>query len=352
MLPLRSRARQIVVPCQDVSLRNLAELSVSELAAYHEQGLALYRASFAQAAKPTALARTQAQPSKQTGYSWLAIKRAWAQALLSDCNYCVHNCRVNRVAGETGYCGLTDQALISGEYLHHGEEAKVGTTHAIFFSGCTLHCLFCHNWRETFDLSAGAQVDAIHLAEQIRLRCADPTVQSISFIGGTPEPHLHTLTALAEILPEAIALPWVFNSNATLSATGLALMEGLIDLYLPDFKFGNDRCAWQLAKISHYSDTLEANLQAYQAQSRQTAAYGRPVQVLIRHLLMPGHLACCTLPVLEKIAAVYPEMTVNLMGQYRPFYKAREREELNRRLAKADLEMARARAHELGLTLT
>jgi len=347
MLPVRSRARQIVVPCQDVALRSLAELSVSELAAYHEQGLALYRAALAS----DGLRNPLSCPGDHRGYAWLAIKRAWAQALLTDCNYCVHNCRINRVAGETGYCGLTDQALISGEYLHYGEEERVGTTHAIFFSGCTLHCLFCHNWRETFDLSAGVGVDAAHLAEQIRLRCADPAVQSISFIGGTPEPHLHTLTALAELLPEPLALPWVFNSNATLSATGLALMEGLIDLYLPDFKFGNDRCAWQLAKIAHYSETLEANLKAYQAQSRQTASSLQPVQVLIRHLLMPGHLDCCTLPVLEKIAAEYPEMTVNLMGQYRPFYKARERPELNRRPAKADLEIARTQAHELGLSL-
>lgn len=347
MLPVRSRARQIVVPCQDVALRSLAELSVSELAAYHEQGLALYRAALA----AEDLNKPLSCPGDHRGYAWLAIKRAWAQALLSDCNYCVHNCRINRSVGETGYCGLTEQALISGEYLHYGEEARVGTTHAIFFSGCTLHCLFCHNWRETFDLSAGAGVDAAHLAEQIRLRCADPAVQSISFIGGTPEPHLHTLTALAELLPEPLALPWVFNSNATLSATGLALMEGLIDLYLPDFKFGNDRCAWQLAKIAHYSETLEANLKAYQAQSRQTASSLQPVQVLIRHLLMPGHLDCCTLPVLEKIAAEYPEMTVNLMGQYRPFYKARERPELNRRPAKADLEIARTQAHELGLSL-
>lgn len=348
MLPVRSRARQIVVPpCQDVALRSLSDLSVSELAAYHKQGLALYRAALS----AEDLNKPLSCPGDPRGYAWLAIKRAWAQALLSDCNYCVHNCRVNRVAGETGYCGLTDQALISGEYLHYGEEARVGTTHAIFFSGCTLHCLFCHNWRETFDLSAGAGVDAAHLAEQIRLRCADPAVQSISFIGGTPEPHLHTLTALAELLPEQLTLPWVFNSNATLSATGLALMEGLIDLYLPDFKFGNDRCAWQLAKIAHYSETLEANLKAYQAQSRQTASSLQPVQVLIRHLLMPGHLDCCTLPVFEKIAELCPETPVNIMGQYRPFYKARERPELNRRPAKADLEIARTQAHELGLSL-
>lgn len=329
MQPLRSRARQIFVPCEEAA-RPLETLSLSELAHYHQQGLELYRAS---------LVDPQPRPS---GYAWLALKRAWAQALLSDCTYCVHDCHVNRVAGVTGYCGLTDQALISGEYLHYGEEAAVGTTHAIFFSGCTLHCLFCHNWRETFDLSAGAEISVASLVEQITLRCADPAVQSISFIGGTPEPHLHTLTALAELLPEHIVLPWVFNSNATLSATGLALMEGLIDLYLPDFKFGNDRCAWQLAKIAHYTQTLDANLKAYQDQS---------AQVLIRHLLMPGHLTCCTWPVLEKLAAEYPETPLNLMGQYRPFYKAREREELNRRPAKSELEQARARAQELGLNL-
>lgn len=333
MPALRSRARQIVVARPDS--RPLAQLSLAELENCHQQGLLRFRGeAWADAESPPA-----------DGFSWLAVKRAWAHALLQRCNYCVHDCGVNRSAGVTGYCGLGAQALISGEYLHYGEEAAVGTTHAIFFSGCTLHCLFCHNWRETFDLTAGAPVDAPLLAKQIALRCADPAVTSISFIGGTPEPHLHTLTELADILPEQWDLPWVFNSNATLSATGLALMAGLIDLYLPDFKFGNDHCAWQLAKIAHYSDTLKANLQAYQRQQRQG------VRVLIRHLLMPGHLECCTRPVLAQMAAICPEIPLNLMGQYRPFYKAQERPELNRRIDKADLAQARSWAREWGLTL-
>jgi putative pyruvate formate lyase activating enzyme len=322
MSAVRHRAHAIRVPCHQA----LSDMTLTDLAMKHEWGLQAFRQ----------------QQKSEDGLPWLEIKRVWAEKLLASCNYCVHDCQINRNAGQTGYCGLVAEHRISGEYLHFGEEAMIGITHAIFFSGCTMHCLFCHNWRETFDLQAGSSVSVVDLVQQIVLRCAAPEVQSISFIGGTPEPHLHTLTALATALPQAVLQPWVFNSNATLSATGLTLMEGLIDLYLPDFKFGNNRCAWQLAKMGHYCESVRTNLAAYQAQG---------ADILVRHLIMPGHIDCCTWPVLEVLARDFSDLPLNLMAQYRPFYKADEREDLNQRPSKTELHRAQMRAQELGLKL-
>ena len=315
----RARAARVHIPLP----APLSELSLEQLESAHAQGLQAFRQ----------------QAFTPQGESWLALKRELAQRQLAHCRYCSHHCGVNRQTGQTGFCGLTAQPRISGEYLHYGEEAAVGVTHAIFLSGCTLHCLFCHNWRDTFDLRQGRSFSPAELAARIRLRAQNPAVRSVSFIGGTPEPHLHLLTALACELPEG--LPWVFNGNATLSESGLALMEGLIDLWLPDFKFGNDRCAWELAKITDYSATVLNNLRAYRQQG----------PVLIRHLLMPGHLECCTRPILALLAAEFREIPLNLMMQYRPFYRAEQIEALNRRPDAAEQAAARQLALSSGLKL-
>ncbi|PIQ26295.1 hypothetical protein COW36_15105 [bacterium (Candidatus Blackallbacteria) CG17_big_fil_post_rev_8_21_14_2_50_48_46] len=308
------------------SSQPLESLNLTQLQELHEKGLEAYRSG----------------KIAEQGVSWLDVKKTLAYKLLEACNFCSHLCQVNRLTGQTGYCQLKAAAQISGEYIHHGEEPAVGITHAIFFSGCTMHCLFCHNWRETFDLEKGLKTETQFLADQIIKRSQNAKIQSISFIGGTPEPHLHILTELACLLSTKVKLPWVFNNNATLSKEGLELMEGLIDIYLPDFKFGNADCAWKLAKISNYLPTVKANLKAYQAQKSE---------ILVRHLLMPGHLECCTLPILDNLAQEFDSISLNLMGQYRPFYRALEIPALNQRPDPKDLKNAREKALALGIQL-
>lgn len=319
--PVRALAAQVGIPLS----KPLAELTLPDLLAAHSQGLVYYR-----------------HRELSQGTRWLEIKRCLAFNLLARCNFCVHHCQVNRLQEQTGYCRLGMTSRISGEYIHYGEESVVGITHAIFFSACTMHCVFCHNWRETFELTATQACSTHWLAQQIAKRCQHPKVQSISFIGGTPEPHLHILTELACLLEPTIQQPWVFNGNATLSAMGLDLLEGLIDLYVPDFKFGNAACAWNLGHIQHYVDTVKHNLRGYIAQ-------GRPV--LVRHLLLPGHLHCCTLPILDILAQEFPTVMLNLMNQYRPFYRAETKPALNQRVKPEDFEQAKAYALAQGLQL-
>lgn len=319
--PVRALAARIEVPIPGP----VSKLAWPDLLAAHRQGLIYFR-----------------RRELHTGVSWLEVKRWLAWRLLSRCDFCVHQCQVNRLEEQTGYCRLGAKTRISGEYLHYGEEAAVGITHAIFFSACTMHCVFCHNWRETFDSAAVQECSTAWLAGQIAQRCQRAEVKSVSFIGGTPEPHLHTLTELACLLDPALKQIWVFNGNATLSAMGLDLMEGLIDLYLPDFKFGNAACAWNLARIRNYPETVRNNLHGYLTQGRA---------VLVRHLLMPGHLKCCTWPILEILAREFPTVMLNLMGQYRPFYQAENLPGLNHRLDPEDLCQARAHALALGLQL-
>lgn len=288
---------------------SLSELALLELWQLHQQGLQLYQQK-----------KTTTIPG---GVSWLELKRELAHRLLRQCNYCVHLCLVDRSSGQTGYCQLTDRPVISGAYMHHGEEQIIHPTFAIFFGGCTMHCAYCHNWRDTFNVEETVSfMSARQLAYQIQEALHHQNCQSVSFIGGTPEPHLHYILDLAHALP-AIPLPLVFNSNATLSDEGLELMAGVVDLYLPDFKHGNNHCAWTLTKIPHYVEMVMHNIQSYLAQG---------ADVLVRHLVLPGHLECCTHPVLACLAQSFPSIKVNVMLHYRPAYKAMDDPLLNRRL--------------------
>lgn len=318
MTPQRQRAGAIA---WDIPL---SETSTKALEALHQEGLELYR-----------------RQRRQAGLvSWLAVKAELARRYLSDCSFCVHDCRVDRTQNPRGYCQLDDGHYVSGEYIHAGEEALISPTHAFFMSGCTMHCVYCHNWRDTFFWSEKNRTTPAEIVQQITLRAS--AAKTLSWLGGTPEPHLHTLLAVARDLPPEIHLPFVFNSNATLSATGLALMEGVIDIYLPDFKHGNNACAWKVTKINSYMDTLLTNLRAYKAQN---------ARILIRHLMLPGHLACCTLPVLEHIAREFAHCPVNLMSQYRPMYKAENIAGLDQKIAPSDVDTAQKHAQDLGVIL-
>lgn len=300
----------------------LQDLSLSQLRYWHQVGLQYYR-----------------QRSASTGpISWLAIKQALAQRLLAQCNFCVHHCQVDRSSGQLGYCRLGPASPLAGSYLHHGEEAPIRPTWALFFSGCTMHCSYCHNWRETFRFDPAAHFPLQSVLADLNQHRGQ--YKTLSLIGGTPEPHLHTLLELVAHLPEAIDVPLVLNHNATLSAEGLTLMEGVVDIYLPDFKHGNDACAWRLTKIQDYVQSVMANLQAAR---RQGAA------MLVRHLVIPGHLDCCTRPVLERLAQDFAGVMVNVMFQYRPMYRAEQMPTINRMLSQAEQSQVNKWIQDLNL---
>lgn len=318
MKPVRFRSQQLGFTLP----QPISEMSLEELWHWHNLGLRYWRD----------------QTLAEGNVSWLEIKQALAEKLLQACNFCVHDCQVNRQQNELGYCRLNVHSPISGSYLHWGEEAPINPTWAVFFSGCTMHCVYCHNWRETFEFQRDQSLNIPALMAELKQRQGD--YRTLSLIGGTPEPHLHTVIELARALPSEIDIPLVFNNNATLSGTGLALMEGVVDIYLPDFKHGNNQCAWKLTRISHYLETVKANLNAYREQKRG---------VLIRHLVVPGHLECCTRPVLDTLAQDYPQFTVNVMFQYRPMYLAENKPELARSLSVKEVETVNQWLQELQL---
>lgn len=305
---------------------DLTQLTLSELWYWHQQGQRIFH-------------RGSLVSSK--GVAWLAIKVALAHRLLHQCDYCVHLCLVDRMRGQTGYCQLTNRPVVSGYYVHHGEESLINPTFAIFFGGCTMHCNYCHNWRDTFVVDETVSlVTPGQIAIKIRQAAEQQACRTLSFIGGTPEPHLYFILELGALLVHHTNLPLVFNSNATLSPSGLDLMDGIVDLYLPDFKHGNDQCAWNLTKIPNYVATVVQNLWGYQQQG---------ADILVRHLVLPGHLECCTYPVMQLLATSFPGIKVNVMTHYRPAYKASDDPILGRKLNQDEINKVEQWSQELGL---
>jgi len=277
--------------------------------------------------------------------SLLDLSAELARRMLRHCNFCRWNCRVDRVTGtKHGTCQLDSASRVSSYFHHMGEELVLRGTRGsgtIFFTSCDQMCVFCQNSDISRDKDRGIPVTPRELAAmawQLRMEGC----HNINWVGGEPTIHLHTiLAAIRELTigppqPEDLAYaeavrsdgfhaaredlavhegelnaPMLWNSNFFMSPESMRLLRPLMDVWLPDFKFGNDRCAIFLAKTPWYWETVARN---------HKIVYDWGEDIMIRHLVMPGHVECCTKPVLRWIAANAPNALVNVMDQYHPDY--------------------------------
>ena len=277
-----------------------------------------------------------------TGNSTLgASVAARAAAHLVDCHLCPFHCGMERAAAR-GVCRVGATSYVASEMLHMGEEEMLRPAHAIFFSGCTATCTFCTAARFAFRPTYGVPVTATQLARRILQRQAEGA-RSVCFIGGDPAPHIPLILATLEELGAQRTIPAVFNSNFYLTADALDLLDGLIDIYLPDLKFGPatgpDSCGERIGGMPGYWAVVTGAIDRVLSDGHT---------VLVRHLLMPGHFDCCTAPVLAWLAA-RPALSVSLLTQYLP--PAHARGAIANQLAAAEVEQARQLAYELGLPL-
>lgn len=272
---------------------------------------------------------------------WLSERAALAQQHLADCHLCPHYCGPARSTGR-GVCRVGPVSYIASEMMHLGEESLLRPAHAIFFSGCTATCSFCTAAKFAFRPTYGVAVSAAQLAERIVVRQREGA-RSLCFIGGDPVPHIPFLLATLAALGERKRIPAVLNSNFYLSERALELLHGAIDIYLPDLKFGPasgaQSCGEQIGGMPDYWRIVTGVIDQLYRQGER---------LLVRHLLMPGHWACCTVPILHWLAE-RPGLEISLLTQY--LAPAHARGALAAPLTSAEIDQAYHLARALQLRL-
>ena len=283
-----------------------------------------------------------------------AVEPGRWQTMLRRCEVCPRRCAVDRIAGETGFCGVGRQALVSSAGPHFGEEPPLvgaGGSGAVFLAGCNLACAFCQN----YDIShmrrgrPASPQDIAHAALALeRAGC-----HNINFVTPT---HVAPQVAMAIETARAagLSVPVVYNCGGYESVATLQALEGLIQIYMPDAKYWDSRTAARLSQAPDYPEVMRAALKEMHRQVgdlevvRGVAKRG----LLVRHLVMPGQVDQ-SLAILDFLAGeVSPRTFVNVMPQYRPVYRAGEHPDINRRPTHEEFEEAVARAQDLGLRLS
>ncbi len=280
------------------------------------------------------------------GNSFLDLKIELAKRMLISCEFCENLCRVDRTANQHGFCGVLDESYISSTFLHMGEEPPLIPSGTIFFSGCSFACVFCQNE----DISTAGKKYPIRVAGRkvtpkdlatLATNIYNKGAKNINYVGGDPTPNLHTIISSLKFQTANVCQLW--NSNFYNSLHALELLSDVIDLWLPDFKYGNNECAEKYSKIKSYWDVMKRNFTyIYEHGSRN---------IIIRHLVMPGHVECCSKPILKWIKGNIPEVVVNIMGQYHPAYLVSQGKypEINRRVTRTEIQEVFSYAEDLGL---
>ncbi|MBU4373654.1 MAG: radical SAM protein [Euryarchaeota archaeon] len=257
--------------------------------------------------------------------SLLDLKEAIADKILEACHFCERRCRINRKKKEIGYCRLDAVSRYTAEFLHHGEEPELVPSHTIFFAGCNFSCVYCQNWEISQAPESGNPILPEELARIITLRRAYGS-RNVNVV--TPTPHTHTILKILNAL--RVNVPVVWNSNMYYSYEIAKLLEGVVDVYLGDFRYGNDECARKYSNVPDYWQVITRNFKT---------AYMKG-EILLRQLVLPGHVECCTKPIVKWTVENIPKIRFNLMFQYRPAYRAYEYPQINRSLTREECQKA------------
>jgi len=269
--------------------------------------------------------------------SYLDLKIEIARRNLRNCHFCTRRCGVNRVEGKLGYCRCETEITVSSIFEHMGEEPELVPSGTIFTMGCTLRCRHCQNWTISQWIDKGEVFKPEALAkevEQLRVNGC----RNVNLVGGEPTPWLEQWLETFKHVNKNIPVVW--NSNSYYSPETAWLLAGFVDVYLLDFKYGPDGCADKISDAPDYWEACTRN-------HLEAKKYG---ELIIRILILPGHLECCTKPIINWIAEnLGPDTRVNVMFQYRPEWKAYEIPELRRRLTRDEKKRAIQLAKESNL---
>lgn len=284
----------------------------------------------------------------------LAQRAALAYERMRNCDLCARYCHVNRFESTKGaVCRTGQRAVVNSYGAHHGEEAPLSGwrgSGTIFFSWCSLRCVFCQNW-EISQKGLGHEVEPEELARMM-LTLQAQGCHNINFV--TPS-HVvaQIIAAVAIAAGEGLQLPLVYNTGGYDSPEALALLDGIIDIYMPDMKYGDDTIARRYSRVRDY---VEVNFAAVKEMHRQVGDLQRDNDgiarrgLLVRHLVLPGDLSGTDAVMAFLSQEVSQQTYVNLMDQFYPCYRASENPPLDRRLTPEEYAAALDLAKKYQLT--
>jgi len=275
-----------------------------------------------------------------------------AREILRECRLCPRECRVNRLSGQKGKCQVTREVVVSSYGPHFGEEAPLVGGHGsgtIFFAYCNLKCVFCQNYTISH-LGEGTEVTNDELAGMM-LSLQTQGCHNINLVSPT---HVvpHILVALEIAVAKGLSVPLVYNTGGYDSLETLRLLDGIVDIYMPDMKYSDARTAEQLSGIKDYP---RANQAAVKEMHRQVGDLQMDEQgiaqrgLLVRHLVLPNRLAGTEEVIRFLAQEVSRDTYLNIMAQYHPSYKAFDLPRLSRRITDKEFSEAIELAHRYGL---
>lgn len=271
---------------------------------------------------------------------------------MKECRICPRECGARRLEGRYGVCHATDQVFISGAAPHFGEETVLVGRHGsgtIFFSSCNLKCLFCQNY-DISHLRSGQPVTTDELAA-LMLSLQAMGCHNINLVTPT---HFtaQIVQALARATERGLHIPIVYNCGGYESVETLALLDGIVDIYMPDIKYSDNRMAKKWSGVSDYWDVVRLAVKEMHRQVGDLRTDGWGIArrgLLVRHLVLPNNIAGSK-AVLEFVARqLSAETYINIMDQYHPAFKARNLPPLNRRIRLDEYDRVVGYARALGL---
>ncbi|MEK7812559.1 MAG: radical SAM protein, partial [Candidatus Desantisbacteria bacterium] len=228
-----------------------------------------------------------------------------ARRELMKCELCGRRCGVNRFEGEIGFCGLGIDAYVGGMFIHISEEPPINPSLLIELCGCGMRCKFCQK-AELRDEIVNPKI----LLDRNLWEIIDTTdARSLSFIGGNPDESLFAILRFLDAVPMDFPLPIVWNCHGYGNRIVYKILEGIVDAYIPDVKYGNDNCAKKWSQTYGYTETVKGCIDEITSQD---------VPIYVRILVLPGHNECCHIPTIHWLKEYHDRIMVNIMEQYSP----------------------------------
>lgn len=271
---------------------------------------------------------------------------------LKHCAACPRRCGINRVDGKVGFCTATDKIKVAKYMLHFWEEpcisGKSGSG-TVFFSGCPLRCEFCQN-HEISEKCVGKETSCYELAN-IFLELQNMGANNINLV--SPTIYVYQIIEAVKIAKsKGLKLPIIYNTSGYENVETIKLLSGIIDVYLPDFKYASDILARKYSKVSNYVDNVENVLKemVYQVGNVEFNENGLIKKgVIIRHLILPNNVLNSKLVLKWIRDNLGSDVYVSIMAQYFPTHKALDDKTLNRKITKEELDSVLEYAESIGL---